>query len=87
MEDTKVSTDTKVYATVRSAQDQASQVASAPHDFLEKSLIARVHKGNLSWDMVVCTSANQEIRSTILLWPVPNPGDIFWPARSQYQTR
>lgn len=31
----------------------AAQIASAPHDFLETTLIERAHRGNLRWDMVV----------------------------------
>ncbi len=48
----------------------AAQVASAPHDFLEKSLIARVHKGNLSWDMVVYVGEPGD--------PLDNPS-LAWP--------
>ena len=31
----------------------AAQIASAPHDFLETTLIERAHRGDLRWDLVV----------------------------------
>jgi catalase len=47
-----------------------AQIASAPHDFLEKSLIERVHRENLLWDMVVYVGESGD--------PLDNPS-LAWP--------
>ena len=48
----------------------AAQVASAPHDFLERSLIDRVHKKKVLWDMVVYVGEPGD--------PLDNPS-LAWP--------
>jgi catalase len=48
----------------------AAQAASAPRDFLEKSLIARVHKKNPSWNMVVYVGEpGDPLNNPSLAWP------------------
>jgi catalase len=48
----------------------AAQIASAPHDFLETTLIERAHKGNLLWDMLVYVGEPGD--------PLDNPS-LAWP--------
>jgi catalase len=48
----------------------AAQIASAPHDFLETSLIERARKGNLLWDMVVFVGEQGDsLDNPSLAWP------------------
>jgi catalase len=48
----------------------AAQVKAAPHDFLEKNLIARTQKGAAVWDMVVYVGEpGDSLDNPTIAWP------------------
>lgn len=48
----------------------AAEIASAPHDFLEKTLLGRVHDRELLWDMLVYVGeAGDPVDNPSLAWP------------------
>jgi len=48
----------------------AAEMKSAPHDFLEKNLIERTHKGPAIWDMVVYVGEpGDPVENPTLAWP------------------